>query len=225
MALGPALINKTMNTKFGKWLMGPYSLVSPVAIATVSCLTKDGTNCYYYTKQALNNKKIPDDKRGFVAGLDLANGILNIITQLSFAIFIDKNINKFYDKHIGNKLLKELPDKIFNKYAKTKTPITQTAAKNCAKDLVKAGRAGLGVIVTLVATQVFCKRVIVPLIATPMASHFKKKFEKNNKGDNKQLTTSQIAADTVSFENRMSDVAPAAQDNKKLPDCFHSFMK
>ncbi len=73
--------------------MGPYSPISPAMIATVSCLTKDGTNCAYYVTQSLANERIPDDKRNFVAGLDLANGILNIITQLAFALYINAKID------------------------------------------------------------------------------------------------------------------------------------
>lgn len=42
------------------------------AIGVTSIVLKDGLGCYLYVKQSLNNEKIPEDKRKFVAALDLA---------------------------------------------------------------------------------------------------------------------------------------------------------
>ena len=43
-----------------------------------SIVSKDAVGCYLYTTQSLNNKKIPEDKRKFVASMDLMNGILMV---------------------------------------------------------------------------------------------------------------------------------------------------
>ena len=51
-------------------------------LAITSIIAKDGVGCYMYVNQSLHNDKIPDDKRKFVAALDLANGGLMILMQI-----------------------------------------------------------------------------------------------------------------------------------------------
>ena len=51
-------------------------------VAVTSIVLKDAVGCYMYVNQSLNNKKIPEEKRAFVAALDLANGGLMIAAQL-----------------------------------------------------------------------------------------------------------------------------------------------
>ena len=177
--INPAdLIGRFSNTKVGKFFGDPAANAA-VAIATVSNITKDGVNCAYYVTQSLHNERIPEDQRKFVAGLDLANGILNVILQLGVSATLANVIANAFDKYIGKKVFTE---------ANYKEMFPDWATKFKPGELIKKINAEK----TLVTMQVITKRIIVPLIATPMASFFKKLFEKadNKKVDedkNKQL--------------------------------------
>ena len=74
------LIERFSSTRVGKFFGNPAANAA-VAIATVSNVTKDGVNCAYYVTQSLHNERIPEDQRKFVAGLDLANGILKLLNK------------------------------------------------------------------------------------------------------------------------------------------------
>ena len=73
-------------------------------IGVTSIVLKDGLGCYFYVKQSLNNDKIPEDKRKFVAALDLANGGLMIAMQLlMFSTISNKKAQgKIFIKLFGN---------------------------------------------------------------------------------------------------------------------------
>ena len=213
-------INKFTSSTLGKKLTGLKAACTLGTITTLSCVSKDAVNCAFYTWQSATNKRIPDDKRGFVAGLDLANGILNVTLQLGAGLLFDKKVFPWlYDKKIGPKCFDKLPQKLVEKYG-----INLAKAEKHAKLLNTMARSGLMVIGTLVLTQIFIKRVVVPSIATPLATFFKKKIDKNP--DNKSVSSAAkqpLSADTVSFENRST--VNNSQENKKIPNCFHSFMK
>lgn len=55
-----------------------------------SLITKDAVNCGFYTYQSATNEKIPEDKRGFVAALDLVNGIINVGGQIGAFALVDR---------------------------------------------------------------------------------------------------------------------------------------
>ena len=73
-------------------------------MALFSALTKDAVGCYYYVTQSLDNEKIPEEKRKFVAALDLMNGILNVALQFTVGMWIDKKAPQWFDKTIGKSL-------------------------------------------------------------------------------------------------------------------------
>lgn len=65
----------------------------------LSFISKDAVNCAIYTYQSLNNEKIPEDKRGFVAALDLIQGFINVGGQfLAFYIFDRALTPKWFGK-------------------------------------------------------------------------------------------------------------------------------
>ena len=177
MAIGriARLENGLMNTSLMKKITAASSSTMVAQVALWSNLTKDATNCYYYVTQSLNNQKIPEDKRKFVAGLDLSNGILNVITQVI----------------LGNAVI-DWSDSVFSKYIEPKyygdaaiNTAKQNLKHNSVDTLIDAikqnkgiAKTGMKVIATVAATQILCKRVIVPLFATPMATYFRKEFEK-----------------------------------------------
>ena len=178
-------IKTFIESKPGRYLTDPNSSAA-VKIATVSNLTKDGVNCIYYVTQSLNNERIPEDKRKFVAGLDLANGILNVTLQAFVGKMMEEYTGIFFDKKVAPKYFKQEKYKEMWKGLENKVKFEEFVSqmernKGFAKN-------GLKVISALVAMQVITKRIIVPLIATPLASVFKKQFEK---GEEKKKATEQ----------------------------------
>jgi len=220
MSLMVNVLNGIAKTKPAKALTAPYAPAAIGAITIASGLTKDAVNCFYYVTQALNNERIPEEKRSFVAGLDLANGILNVITQSVAGIGFNKILDKYYKPLIENKFF---PSDLTSKLAK-KYKLDLCVAENYAKSLKTAAHAGAVAFGTLFVTQVICKRVIVPLIATPMATFFKGKFDakKNKKQD---------SSNTIP-NNPQNSLGPAcpinlegATKDKNVPQCFKSFIK
>lgn len=63
----------------------------------LSFITKDAVNCGLYTYQTLNNEKIPEDKRGFVAALDLVNGVINIVGQFAAAALVERTLTPWLE--------------------------------------------------------------------------------------------------------------------------------
>ncbi len=169
-----SVMTKILESRAGKYLTNPASSAA-VTIATISNLTKDGVNCAYYVTQSLNNERIPEDQRKFVAGLDLANGILNVTLQAGVSAALATGVGKFFDKKIAPKHFSE--QKIKELWQKVKTDVDFETFKNYMIKKKGFAKVGLSVITTLVAMQVITKRILVPFIATPLASVFKKTFE------------------------------------------------
>ncbi|MDR1169143.1 MAG: hypothetical protein LBK53_09705 [Heliobacteriaceae bacterium] len=153
-------------------------------VGLASIVLKDGLGCVMYVKQSLNNKEIPEDKRKFVAALDLTNGALMIIFQILTALTISNAV-----------VQKRMLNKLFGKYlsrdaAKTyKAAIKETTTKKLTGEAFHEGfddvrRDLLGVfdsVVTLVASTIIGKRVLVPLVATPLADKVKDWMNRNDK--------------------------------------------
>lgn len=197
------VIDSFYNSNIGKKLANPKATVATAAlIATVSNVSKDAVNCAYYTIQSLNNERIPDDQRKFVAALDLANGIMNVGVQIATAFGLSKWIESIFDNKIAKTAdfsLKE--DVIKEKFSKLPAELKKkTTEAQFIKDYaqkmegrIKLARTGFTVLAVNVAMQILTKRVITPLFATPMASYFKRWFEnaeaeKNAKEEHKLKT-------------------------------------
>lgn len=221
MTIAGKIVTAVFKTKIAQKIVKPSTPNAAIAIATASCVSKDAINCYYYVTQSLKNEKIPEDKRKFVAGLDLANGILNVTVQSALAIGVTKASDWFSDKILIPKCFSKDTMKELQKIIKTKQPL-ENFMNNMATNKVIV-KTGVGVISALIATQVIAKRIIVPLIATPMASYFKDKFEKNSK------KSQNLPQDTVSFENNQISAKLNKDEkinkNQNLPKCFESFGK
>lgn len=179
--------NKALNSSFWRKLApdNPTDIAAKIALASTT--TKDAMNCYYYTVQSYNNEKIPEDKRKFVAAMDFVNGVLNVSIQLLMGTIVERKSASLFDKMFGKHFTEEAAKKYLEK-AKN-----EVKSKNLPKDFSldqikdrlkvnqKWGKAGFKVLAVLFITQVFCKRVITPLIATPVASVLKNKLEKYEK--------------------------------------------
>lgn len=142
-SVGNYLIKKVCSEKAGD---------AAATIALLSTTTKDLVNCGYYTTQSLNNKKIPEEKRKFVAGIDLSNGILNVLSQLTIGMYIKNKTPAAFDFLFKNSKM--------------------------GKNAYNAAKGGFSLIVTLVVAQVLLKRILTPFIATPMAHYFKEYADK-----------------------------------------------
>lgn len=183
-------VSKAMDSKFAHAMMPENPTDMAKTLALISTTTKDAVNCYYYTTQSYNNEKIPEDKRKFVAGIDLANGILNVITQLTLGLFVNKKSDKWFDKVMSGGLV-PTPDNIAkykkdanNILAKFSIKCTDANIENAIKNTNKLAKSGFGVIVVLVVTQILAKRVIVPFLSTPLAGFFKNFLEKRENAKN-----------------------------------------
>lgn len=157
------------------------------ALGVGSIVLKDGFGCYLYVKQSLNNKKIPEDKRKFVAALDLANGGLMMLLQILMTYTISK-------KAFQEKIFEKLFGKMFNRQA-SKSIQAVMETKDHLKGKVKgnpefhralegyrdASISALASLTTLIAATTIGKRVITPFIATPLADKTKEWMCRNDK--------------------------------------------
>ena len=153
------------NNKFiAKYLVDPTQ-VTPGRLTAVSIVGKDAIGCFFYTYQSLNNKEIPEKDRGFVAALDLANGICNVVGQLVIIKPIERATGRLYDWLFTQK----------------KGFLRTDCLKDLSKDERMVCKGGFTTLITLVICQIFAKRVITPLFATPAAKWFVNKAKENKR--------------------------------------------
>ena len=182
-------IAKATNAKPATWLGKKFEKdpEKALALATVtSIILKDGIGCAMYVTQSLHNDKIPEKKRKFVAALDLTNGVLMIAAQIAMFFAMRK-----YSGPIFEKLFK----KSFNPVSKANTisrmrmedAATGTAGKKIKYDkayeqVKKDGLDLFKFVADIAAATIIGKRVIVPLIATPLAKKVEKKMDLKKNG-------------------------------------------
>ncbi len=219
--------SKAMDTKVAHTLMPENPTDIAKLLALISTTTKDAVNCYYYTTQSYNNKRIPEDKRKFVAGIDLANGVLNVITQLTLGLCINKWSDKLYEHTFKGgfvptkEKIEDYTNKVNNFLKKSVLTENISCSKNDIKEAIKktnkVAKGGFGVIAVLIVTQIIAKRMIVPFLSTPLAGIFKKQLDKmetkkkGNQPENNQTqvntsqqnpnTTQQVATDKPVEQN------------------------
>lgn len=153
-------------------------------LGVASIIAKDGLGCYLYVTQSLNNKDIPDDKRKFVASLDLTNGLLMILTQIAMFFTVShkvcqtKMFDKFFSKMFDRPIKKTYQQLVKNKPGfedMNGIKFTQEFAK--IRDNVKDAFGGL---TSLAAATIVGKRMLVPFIATPLAGKVEKKMNERD---------------------------------------------
>lgn len=155
------------------------------AMGIGSVVLKDGFGCYLYVKQSLNNKKIPEDKRKFVAALDLTNGGLMIAMQLlMFATISRPAIQKKMFNGLFGKYLDRAATKGYQAIIKKQDGMSGMTGKVFHESLEEfqgSARKAFGHLTALVASTIVGKRVIVPFIATPLADKAKAWMARNDK--------------------------------------------
>lgn len=160
--------------------------VNAIALTTIgSIIVKDGVGCYKYVTQSLNNDKIPEKKRKFVAALDLTNGVLMIAAQIGMFFAMKKLteplFNLLYKKTFNQKNIKEGIERIRMLQNKNNSKVSRKM--NLEKDFAAVKKGALDVfkfVADIGAATILGKRVIVPLIATPLASKVQAKMEKHS---------------------------------------------
>ena len=158
---GIAICKKLANCKVMKKIAKNYEkdnikFITNVAITSI--VLKDALGCYLYVTQSLNNKKIPEEKRGFVAALDLANGGLMIGSQILAALTIghkkvqEKMFNAIFGKKLNRSFRKYIVDKIAKnpKYAN----LGKKMLNDNFKSVNKTAASALGAFTTLVASTI-----------------------------------------------------------------------
>ena len=147
-----------------------------IAYATLTSLVgKDGIGCYLYVTQSLNNKRIPDDKRRFVAAMDLTNGILMMASQIAFFFAMRK---------FNEPICKTQKDAQIAAQAAGKEAGHSVTRKPELKEEYDALRgtciAAFKNVVNIVAATILAKRVFVPFVSTPLAQYCTNKVDQRN---------------------------------------------
>lgn len=216
-------VGKLITKQLQKGIDDPSKFAASMIITSI--VSKDAINCFLYTTQSLKNKKIPEEKRKFVAALDLMNGILMVFGQFAAGKLIEKGltpkITSLFTGTLKNKLTGE--EKLLNSTAilhndslkkliaemsKGKnvdtTEVLKQVTKKCKLPLVN----GLGILIASIGTMALVKRTLVPLISTPLAGWFKGKFLDEKKPAEK-MTPAMVDSTMpkVAKEQKMQKVA------------------
>ena len=203
--------NKYMQKFCDKFEVSPDKMIEYTTIA--SLLGKDTIGCYMYVRQSLNNEKIPEEKRSFVAALDLTNGGLMILSQLITYITLsrpavqNKLFGKFFDKVFDTKTVKNLITTIRNE-TRVKGNINVTKVEKAVvnaeiEKVKKTVKDVFGFITSLIASTTIAKRIIVPFLATPMADWAQENFidkgkKKSQSKDGKAIESQKEGAEAQS---------------------------
>ena len=222
--------NKILNSKTVNKFVPDNPTDLAVTLAIASTALKDTVNCYYYTTQSLKNEKIPEEKRKFVAALDLANGIMNVAVAAPLGKMAGNLAGTFFDNHIvtDKRFGADAVNKLQNKFQSL--DIKNFDAGEIVKGLEKGkkfGKAGFGVIVGLVISQIFCKRVITPFFATPLAGVFKNQMEQY---DNRKAAKNIDSLPQSTLQNQVNPLTlqgnnPAIEVQSHDTNLLHKFHK
>ncbi len=174
------------------------------AVAMASVLSKDTLGCYLYVTQSLKNEKIPKEKRGFVAMLDMTNGVLMIASQIAaFYTISNEKVQKFiFDNTLGH-LFNNANRKNTRKMVETTGSLSGVSKQVFNQKFAhfeKTCRGAFKVFLPLVGATIIAKRMLVPFVATPAAAWAKKHIlhdEDNPIKDAHKIYHSNIAKQTT----------------------------
>lgn len=173
--------NKTVKNICEKFKNDPIKYAGYATLASLA--TKDAVGCYLYVTQSLNNKKIPEDKRRFVANMDLTNGILNVVTQIGLTFGLKKYykpmFNKMLNKSFNKKACKELIT-AYRKDAKASgdAVLRKLEAEKKLQKTKDTIYSAFEATMNIVVATIVAKRCIVPFLSTPITQYFTNRYEK-----------------------------------------------
>ena len=153
--------------------------------AVTSVVVKDGIGCVMYVTQSLNNKKIQEEKRKFVAALDLTNGILMIAAQIALFFAVREYSGKIFDKLFKGSFNPAAQSNAISRLRMRANQLGETVYKKLvgAKNYNEFKESASSVFkfcLELGAATIIGKRIIVPLIATPLANKVKNWMNKDD---------------------------------------------
>lgn len=169
---------KKMNKNYQQ---GNDNVISAVGVTSI--VLRDGLGCYLYVTQSLNNEKIPEDKRKFVAALDLVNGVLMMGLQIGMFFCFNKAQDKLFSKTLGKNFNRSAAKGYHAALAKTEKfkgisgDDFHPALDQYKGTIVSAFKQ----VSSLAATTIIAKRMIVPFISTPLAGKAKDWMSRNDK--------------------------------------------
>lgn len=140
-----------------KCIENPQFLTKTLLVTSIS---KDVFAYALRVHNTLKNDEIPEDKKSFVAKMDASTGVVTAIVQMSTGLAL---ANKKIQGAICSRLF-------------------STLDKNSKK--FKQASAGFATVSTLVGATLFAKRIIVPLISSPIAGYLE---NKHNQKQNSNL--------------------------------------
>ena len=213
--------NKLMKTFCDKFEVTPTKMLEYTTIGSI--IGKDTIGCALYVRQSLNNDKIPEEKRSFVAALDLTNGGLMILTQF-LAFFTISNpkvqqklFGKFFDHLFEKDMVKRMITSARNA-AKNNNFGGGLTKKEAAAELEKVKKTAADmfrVISSLIASTTIAKRIVVPFLATPLAGWAQENFI-----DKKKPSASKNKDSFVKENNKSNNIQVSVAQTEQKPQEF-----
>ena len=170
------------------------------AATVTSIVVKDGIGCVMYVTQSMNNKKIPEEKRKFVAALDLTNGVLMIAAQIAMFFAMRAYSGKIFDKLFKGSFNPVAQSDAISRFRMKTNQLGETVYKKLVggknyKEFKDSAASVFKFCLDIGAATIVGKRVIVPLIATPLAGKVKKLMDKDSaKAENKENQDAKVIA-------------------------------
>lgn len=196
-----------------------------LAITTVgSIVVKDGIGCYKYVTQSINNKDIPEDKRTFVASMDLTNGLLMIGTQIGMFFlmrkFSEPMFNKFFKKSFNPKIKRDILTRLRMESKKAgEIPPRKLEAEKAYSEVRSNALSLFKFIVDVGIATIIGKRIITPFIATPLAGIVESKLFKKDKehknADGDKLEINHYNENKKDLDDKVEDLVDEIKDELK----------
>ncbi len=205
--IGKFAENKTVKNLCEKFKKEPIKYAGYATLASLA--TKDAVGCYLYVTQSLNNKKIPEDKRRFVANMDLTNGILNVVTQIGLTFGLKKFYKPMFNKILNKSFNKQACKELITAYRKDAKASgdailrkleAEKKLQNTKDTIYSAFEATMNIVVATIVA----KRCIVPFISTPLTQYFTNKHDK-------KLNAKKPEENAKNVEIKQQETAPAQQ--------------
>lgn len=151
-------LNRSIGSWFNKGVSSPKNIkklnglfADPnkaiTAAMVTSIVSKDAVGCVLYTSQSATNKKIPEEKRPFVAALDLVNGILMVGGQyLIGKTIVEKWLQPtLVGKHLTATIKgdKSRPDKVLTGEGAKKAKLATENLQNLVKEVFDFSKEGV----------------------------------------------------------------------------------
>ena len=171
-------------TKLGKsFIKNPEKALAAATVTSI--VIKDGIGCVMYVTQSLHNKKIPEEKRKFVAALDLTNGVLMIAAQIAMFLAMRKYSGRIFDKLFQKSFNPANKSNAISRFRMKANMMGETVYKKLVggkkyESFKKSANDVFKFCLDIAAATIVGKRVIVPLIATPLANKVKDWMNKDD---------------------------------------------